>query len=89
MQNDLQGEMQEIFSKVAGKVFDVLTNYAQQQGYTLVLDETVARQQAPLILFSDQSTDITKTILEAYNLKSGIPAPPAARRPAPKAPAAH
>ncbi len=77
LQNDVQGEMQEVFGKVAGKVYDVLSNYAQQQGYTLVLDSTISRQQAPLILFSDQSTDISKTVLDAYNLKSGVPAPPA------------
>ncbi len=86
LQNDAQGEMQEIFGKVASKVYDVLSNYARQQGYTLVLDSTMSRQQAPLILFSDQSTDISKTVLDAYNLKSGVPAPPA--RPAATAPPA-
>jgi outer membrane protein len=92
MQNDAQGEMQEIFNRVASKVYEVLANYAQQQGYTLVLDETVSRQQAPLILYSDQSTDISKTVLDAYNLKSGVPAPPPAAtapNPAAKPPAAH
>ena len=94
MQNDAQGEMQEVFSKVAGKVYDVLSNYAKQQGYTLVLDETISRQQAPVVLYSDQGTDISKTVLEAYNLKSGVPAPPpqpAATSPNPAAapPAAH
>jgi outer membrane protein len=94
LQNDAQGEMQEVFSKVAGKVYDVLSNYAKQQGYTLVLDETISRQQAPVVLYSDQGTDISKTVLEAYNLKSGVPAPPpqpAATSPNPAAapPAAH
>ena len=92
-QNDLQGEMQEIYNRVAGKVYDVLSNYAQQQGYTLVLDETVTRQQAPVILYSDRSTDITKTVLDAYNLKSGVPAPPppaaTAPKPAAKPPVTH
>lgn len=91
LQNDEQGEMQEVFGKVAGKVYDVLSNYAQQQGFTLVLDETVSRQQAPVILYSDQSTDISKAVLDAYNLKSGVPAPPpqpAAAAPAAKPPAA-
>ena len=94
MQTEAQGEMQEVFGKVAGKVYDVLSNYAQQQGYTLVLDATQSRQQAPLILYSDQSTDITKTILDAYNLKSGVPAPPpqpaaTAPKPAAAPPATH
>jgi outer membrane protein len=39
-QNDLQGEMQETYNGVATKVFDVLTAYAQLQGYTLVLDRS-------------------------------------------------
>ncbi len=75
-QNDLQGEMQEIFNRVAGKVYDVLANYAQQQSYTVVLDETTSRQQAPVILYAVQNVDITKAVIDAYNLKSGVPAPP-------------
>jgi outer membrane protein len=75
-QNDYQGEMQEVFNSVAGKVYDVLTNYAQQQGYTLILDETANQQQAPMVLFAGQNNDITKAIIDAYNLKSGVPAPP-------------
>ncbi|MGO9775124.1 MAG: OmpH family outer membrane protein [Terracidiphilus sp.] len=89
-QNDFQQEMQEIFNTLASKVGDVLTSYEQQQGYTLVLD--YAQQQSP-VLYAQPSTDITKAIIDAYNLKSGVPppsAPPAAAsRPAPKPPVAH
>ena len=94
-QNDFQGEMQEMYNGVASKVYDVLSTYAQQQGFTLVLD--VSQQQNP-VLYANESTNITKAILDAYNVKSGVPAPPqpaagapapAAPRLAPKAPAAH
>ena len=95
-QNDFQQEMQEIFNTLASKVGDVLTSYEQQQGYTLVLDYT--QQQSP-VLYAQPSTDITKAIIDAYNLKSGVPAPapqapaaaprPAAPRPAAKPPVAH
>jgi outer membrane protein len=95
-QNDFQGEMQEMYNGVASKVYDVLSTYAQQQGFTLVLD--VSQQQNP-VLYANESTNITKPILDAYNVKSGVPAPPppaqgsapapAAPKPAPKAPAAH
>ena len=93
-QNDLQGEMQEIYNGVASKVYDVLSTYSQQQGFTLVVDESTNQQQAPLVLYANPSTDITKAVIDAYNLKSGVPAPPqpaaAAPKPAaPKAPAAH
>jgi outer membrane protein len=94
-QNDFQGEMSEVYNGLASKVYDVLANYAQQQGYTVVLDVTGSQQQAPIVLFASESTNITKQIIDAYNLKSGVPAPPAQpaatapARPAVKPPAQH
>ena len=88
-QNDMQQEMQELYNGLASKVYDVLSSYAQQHGYTLVLD--VAQQQTP-VLYATESTNITKAVIEAYNVKSGVPAPPAApaaAAPAPKAPGVH
>ncbi|MGD0097011.1 MAG: OmpH family outer membrane protein [Terracidiphilus sp.] len=96
-QNDMNSEMQEMYNGLASKVYDVLASYAQQQGYTLVLD--VAQQQNP-VLYASDSTNITKAVIDAYNVKSGVPAPPAqpaaaapsAAKPAapkPVAPAAH
>ncbi|HEY1987088.1 MAG TPA: OmpH family outer membrane protein [Terracidiphilus sp.] len=97
-QNDFQNEMQEMYTGLASKVYDVLSAYAQQHGYTLVLD--VAQQQTP-VLYAVDSTNITKPIIDAYNLKSGVPAPPtppagaamppssAPKAPAPKGPSAH
>jgi outer membrane protein len=73
-QNDFQQEMQDLYNGLAAKVYDVLASYAQQQGYTLVLD--VAQQQNP-VLYATESTNITKQIIDAYNAKSGIPTPPA------------
>jgi len=84
-QNDLQGEMQEVYNAVASKVYDVLSSYAQQQGYTLVVDGSGSQQQAPVVLYASPSTDITKAVIEAYNVKSGVPAPPP--QPAATAPA--
>jgi outer membrane protein len=72
-QNDMQQEMQEMYNSLASKVYDVLSGYAQQHGYTLVLD--VAQQQTP-VLYATDSTNITKAVIEAYNTKSGVPAPP-------------
>ncbi len=89
-QNDMQQEMQDLYNGLASKVYDVLATYAQQHGYTLVLD--VAQQQTP-VLYATESTNITKAVIAAYNAKSGVPAPPAAApsapTPAPKAPGAH
>ncbi len=67
-QNDFQQEMQGLYGGVASKVGEVLSSYAQQQGYTLVLD--VSEQQSP-VLYANETTNITKAVLDAYNVKSG------------------
>jgi outer membrane protein len=80
-----------MYNTLATKVYEVMSAYAQQQGYTLVLD--ISEQQSP-VLYALPSTEITNAVVEAYNVKSGVPAPaaqPAAPRPAaskPSAPAA-
>ncbi len=91
-QNDFQQEEAEMENGVSMKVYDVLVSYAQQQGYTVVLDGSQQAQQAiPVVLWASPPTDVTKAIIEAYNVKSGVPAPPplpAATAPKPAAPAA-
>jgi outer membrane protein len=90
-QTDYQQQIQELFASVAGKVGDVMVAYAKQQGYTMVLDETENQQQAPLVLYAVPSIEITKAVIDTYNTKSGIPAPPqqpSAAAPRPTAPAA-
>jgi outer membrane protein len=96
-QNDYNSEMGELINNMDSKVYDVLANYVQQQGYTLVLDSGAGQQQAQTVLYASPATDITKIIIDAYNAKSGVPAPPAQPPAAPKpaasqpakAPAAH
>ena len=84
-QSDFQQAMQEFYNQLASKVYDVMAGYAKQHGYTLVLD--VAQQQNP-VLYASESTNITKPVIEAYNVKSGVPAPPAAaEKPSASAPA--
>lgn len=81
-QSDFQQEMQDLYSTTASKVYDSLSSYAQQHGYTLVLD--IASQQSP-IMYAVPTTDITQAVIDAYNTKSGVPAPPpAAPEPAAK-----
>ena len=86
-QNDFQQEMQELYAGTASKVYDVMSKYAETDGYTLVLD--ISAQQTP-VLYALPTTDITKPVIEAYNVKSGVPPPPAGSptAPAPGAPKA-
>ena len=88
-QTDFQQAMQDMYNGIASKVYDVMAAYAQKQGYTLVLD--ISQQQSP-VLFASDGSNITKDVIDAYNTKSGVPAPPAqsaipeAPAPAPAAP---
>ena len=84
--NDFQQDIQDMYNALASKVYDVMQSYAEQQGFTLILD--ISQQQSP-VLFSANGTNITKQVIDAYNLKSGVPAPPpqpAAEAPRPAAP---
>jgi outer membrane protein len=95
-QNDLTQEMNEVYNKVASKVYDVLVDFTKAQGYTVVLDGSESQQQASVVLYHAENTDISKAIVDAYNVKSGVPAPPpqapgapSAPKPAAKTPGAH
>ena len=87
-QGDFQNDMQQTIDQVAQKVGLLMTKYAEDHGYTLVLD--AGQEQAQTVLYALPSTDITKEIIDAYNQKSGIPAPAAGQPDAPQPqPAAH
>jgi outer membrane protein len=83
-QNDFQQEMQDTFNGVASKVGNVLVAYAQQHGFSLVLDG--GEQQVQMVLYHSPTTDISQVILDAYNVKSGVPAPAAPATAPPSAP---
>ena len=82
LRNDEQEAGQETLQQVGQKVFDILSDYAKAQGFNLVLD---AGQQNSGVVWATPGTDISKAVLDAYNVKSGIPAPAAV----PSAPTPH
>jgi Skp family chaperone for outer membrane proteins len=75
-------ELQEALSKVASKVAGTMREYAQANGYTLLLD--VSSQQSNVLWTSPSAhSDISQAVVDAYNKASGIAAPaPQAPRPA-------
>ena len=80
-QTDYQQDMQQTFAAVASKFSETLDAYAAERGYSVVLDG--GNQQVPVVIYANPSTDITKAVVEAYNAKSGIPAPEHTTAPAP------
>jgi len=84
-QNAYQGDLQEAYGKVANKVGAVAVKYAQDNGFTLLLNETQNQQIPNPILWFAAPTDISQAVVNAYNASSGVSAPP----PSAPAPAAH
>ena len=84
LRNDGQQDMQDMYNSLASKVYDVMQSYAEKEGFTLILD--ISQQQSP-VLYASEGSNITKAVIDAYNVKSGVPAPPAqtgAEAPRPK-----
>jgi outer membrane protein len=84
-----QSDVQETIGKVAQKMGPVLIQYVQKNGYTILLDNT-GQQGGVTVLWTQDGTDISQAVVDAYNASSGVAAPvpsaPSASRPRPAAP---
>jgi outer membrane protein len=78
-----QKRLQEVTQPIYDKVGRFLESYCQQRGIVMVL-EGGAAQQAGILLFAAQATDITDDFIKEYNKAN--PAPGATAAPAPKKP---
>ena len=83
-QNDYKGEQQQIFQRIGAKVQDFVNGWAAANGYSLIVE---AGTQTSNVIYANPGLDVTETVLDAYNVKSGVPAPPkpaSAPAPAPR-----
>ncbi len=78
-----QKRLAEVTQPIYDKVGKFLESYCQQRGIVMVL-EGGAAQQAGILLFAAQATDITDDFIKEYNKAN--PAPGAAAAPAAKKP---
>ena len=83
-------EMQDAIGKILQKLGPVVVKYVQQNGYTMLLDNTGQPQQGGLNVLWAPGTDISQAVVNAYNATSGVAAPPpsapSAARPRPATP---
>jgi outer membrane protein len=85
-------DAQDALGKVAQKIGPVVIKYVQQNGYTMLLDNTGRPQQGGLSVLWAPGTDISEAVVNAYNAASGVAAPapsapsPSATRPRPSTP---
>ncbi|HXW92483.1 MAG TPA: OmpH family outer membrane protein [Terriglobales bacterium] len=80
--DDAQSQQNEIAQRILQKMAPVIVKYAGDKGFGLIVDTSNPWPQGP-VLWAAPSVDITKAIVDAYNLQSGVPAParPAAQKP--------
>jgi outer membrane protein len=81
--NDSQSESQQIFQRVAQKLYGLLQDYSKQHEYTAVIER--GTDSAPIIWYAASSVDITEQIARAYDVKSGVSASSLPEKPTPGA----
>jgi outer membrane protein len=72
---EAQGQQGEIMQRVLGKMAPVIVKYASENGFGMIIDTSQPWPQGPVVWYG-QAVDITQPVIEAYNVKSGVPAPP-------------
>jgi outer membrane protein len=73
---EAQGQQGEIMQRVLAKMAPVIVKYASDNGFGVIIDTSQPWPQGPVVWYG-QAVDITQPVIEAYNTKSGVPAPPA------------
>jgi len=75
-QEDFQNQQGEIGNKILTKMAPLIVKYSADNGYGMILDTSQQWPRGPVIWYGP-AVDITQPIVEAYNVQSGVPAPPA------------
>jgi outer membrane protein len=86
--NAFNAEMQDVLGAIAKKLGPIVIKYVQDNGYTMLLDNTGQQGGLSVLWLQPGTTDISQAIVDAYNASSGVAAPavpsaPSATRPHP------
>jgi len=76
-QEEVGNQQQEIASRVLKKMAPIVVKYAQDNGFGLIVDTSKPWPQSPILWWNQDAVDITKPVIDLYNVQSGVPAPAA------------
>lgn len=79
--DDAQAQQNEIAQRILQKMAPIIVKYASDKGFGVIMDTSNPWPQGP-VLWAGPAVDITKAVVDEYNIQSGVPAPP---KPAPAA----
>lgn len=81
--DDAQAQQNEIAQRILQKMAPIIVKYAGDKGFGVIMDTSNPWPQGP-VLWAGPAVDITKAVVEEYNIQSGVPAPPKPAAPAAK-----
>src|SRR6266851_1779049 len=75
-QEDARNQENEVAQRILQKMAPLIVDYAKNNGFGLIIDASQSNQwpNGP-VLWNSGNLDITKTVVDAYNAKSGVAAP--------------
>ena len=74
-QEEVGGQQQEVASRILSKMAPLIVKFSQENGYTLIIDTSKPWPQSPVLWWNPDAVDITKNVVDAYNVQSGVAAP--------------
>ncbi len=72
--DDAQNQQNEIAQRILQKMAPLIIKYAGDNGFGVIMDTSNPWPNGP-VLWAGTSVDITKAVVDTYNLQSGVPAP--------------
>jgi outer membrane protein len=75
-QEEFGNQQKEIANKILKKMAPMIVKYSQDNGFGIIVDTSQPWPQSN-VLWWGESVDITKPVVEAYNVQSGVAAPTA------------
>ena len=69
-QAEAEAEQQKLVNELGGKLMQVIDKYAQQMGFSVILD--VSNPNTP-VLYASNTVDITKEIIDLYDKQAPAP----------------
>ena len=80
-QEEFGNQQQEIFSRILQKVAPVIVKYSSENGFGMIIDTSKQWPQGQ-VLIAGEGVDITKPVIDLYNVQSGVAAPTTGQPPA-------
>jgi outer membrane protein len=71
---DFQGQQNEIGQRILQKMAPIILKYANENGLGVIIDTSNPWPQGQVV-WASPSVDITKAVVDEYNVQSGVPAP--------------